>query len=128
MTDCRATAAAPFVLEVLARWMHQSSTRELSKLGNIQVKIWVLPFTEGEMDALIGEFEKLLRAALRRDGEEIPGGGATKALKAVITFLYHNVDLIHGGARHRLVKMVLKVGFLRLFLNPSDEVGKWVGR
>ena len=70
MNDCRATAAAPFVLEVLARWMHQSSTRELSKLGNIQVKIWVLPFTEGEMDALIGEFEKLLRAALRHVEEQ----------------------------------------------------------
>jgi hypothetical protein len=43
----------------------------------------------------------LLVNALEQDEKERAGGAATKALKQIITFLYHNVDLIHGQPRHK---------------------------
>lgn len=54
-----------------------------------------------EIDAFIDEFEALLVNALDQDEKERAGGAATKALKQMITFLYHNIDLIHGPPRHR---------------------------
>jgi hypothetical protein len=70
----------------------------------------------------VGELEHLLEAALAQDEVDPPGGDATSCLKQIITFLYHNVDLIHGPPRHQLLNMVLRVGFARLFLNRSVEV------
>ena len=115
-------AAGAFVMEVLGRWFHQASTRELGMLGAISVKIWVVPLSTQHHACLVHELEHLLEAALAQDAHEAPGGNATKVLKQIITFLYHNVDLIHGAPRHRLLNMILQVGFLRLFLNHSKEV------
>jgi len=122
LSDEARTKACPFVLEVAARWFHQSSTRELAMLGPIQVKIWMLAMGERDFDAFTREFQAMLSAALRRDELEPPGGAATRALKQIITFLYHNVDQVHGPARHKLLNVVLKEGFLRMFLNHSVEV------
>lgn len=44
------------------------------------------------------------------------------ALQAFVSFLYHNLDLIHGAWRHRLLNNVIKVGFSWLFLHPCAEV------
>jgi len=115
-------AAGTFVMEVLGRWFHQASTRELGMLGAISVKIWVVPLSAQHHACLVHELEHLLEAALAQDAKEAPGGNATKVLKQIITFLYHNVDLIHGAPRHHLLNMILQVGFLRLFLNHSVEV------
>eukprot|EP00615_Pteridomonas_danica_P000065 CAMPEP_0114334254 /NCGR_PEP_ID=MMETSP0101-20121206/4255_1 /TAXON_ID=38822 ORGANISM="Pteridomonas danica, Strain PT" /NCGR_SAMPLE_ID=MMETSP0101 /ASSEMBLY_ACC=CAM_ASM_000211 /LENGTH=1079 /DNA_ID=CAMNT_0001465457 /DNA_START=321 /DNA_END=3560 /DNA_ORIENTATION=+ len=117
-----ALVATPFALEVAARWFHQSSTRKMAMLGSIQVKIWVLPMTASELEDFIDEFEQMLVRALEQDEKERAGGAATKALKQIITFLYHNIDLIHGQPRHKLMKMLLNVAFMRMFINKSTEV------
>jgi hypothetical protein len=94
----------------------------ISSHKNTQVKIWVLPLGAPDFAVFINAFDAILTEALVRDETQEPGGPATRALKQVISFLYHNVDLIHGPPRHRLMLTVLKKGFLRLFLNKSIEV------
>ena len=148
--DKARAAAAPFVLEVLARWFHQSSVRILTTLGPISVKLWTIP-ANTNTGLITQQLRFLLQALLRHDadlrsglafkgakgkgGSGSGGGGGggggggdggtrgsgdaadasvaeeamdrtaqieascesvVRALQSFVSFLYHNVDLIHG--------------------------------